>query len=271
MYKQNKYFLYVYLTQLNCEIAIMKKAIVVLTRGYSNYESYSSLLLRNKQIEMYLQDKTTDILIFHEGNIHHQKEIQKETPTLRIHFIDITEFAFKKEYESVQVDPETSGFGIGYRHMCSFWFVDFWNFVKDYDFILRIDEDCFIEFVPDKVFEILENVSIVSGRYEKDEGFVTKGLNEHTRRFLFKKTGSIPPVKLPSGPYTNLCGFSLVRLRNPLLQEYIKSVKESKQIYAQRWGDLPLWGEAIYYLGISLFTDTSLKYFHQSHHLYVNP
>jgi hypothetical protein len=253
----------------------MKNAIVVLTRGYSNYNSYSKLILRNKQIETYLQAKETDILIFHEGNIVHQEEICKETPSLKITFVDVKKdgLAFKEQYENIQVDPETSGFGIGYRHMCSFWFVDFWHFVKEYDAILRIDEDCFIQFIPDFVFKKLQYVPIVTGLYEKDEEFVTKSLNHHTLQFITEKTGTSPTTKSPSGPYTNLCGFSLCELRTlPLLKEYIESVRVSNQIYIQRWGDLPLWGEVNHYLlNNTVYIDPTLSYFHESHCKYINP
>lgn len=252
----------------------MKHAIVVLTRGYSDYNYYSKLIMRNKQIEIYLQAKDTDILIFHEGNIVHQEEICKETPSLKITFVDVKKdgLAFKKQYENIKIDPETNGFGIGYRHMCSFWFVDFWHFVKEYDAILRIDEDCFIEFIPDIVFEKLQQAPMVTGLYEKDEPFVTKGLNHHTLQFIGNKLSRSPEPKSPSGPYTNLCGFSLTQLRKiPLLKEYIESVRACNKIYIQRWGDLPLWGEVNHYiLGNTLFVDTTLTYFHESHFKYIN-
>jgi hypothetical protein len=88
------------------------KAIVVLTRGYTHYSNYAMLIARNKHIESHLQDKDIDILIFHEGNIHHQEEIKQETPTLRILFIDIKKdgLAFCTEKESIPMDHETSGF-----------------------------------------------------------------------------------------------------------------------------------------------------------------
>ena len=59
---------------------------------------------------------------------------------------------------------------------------------------------------------------------------------------------------------------------NDLLFEYIKAVKESNNIYIYRWGDLPLWGEALYYF---FKTDdhlllNTIKYFHESHGQMVN-
>jgi hypothetical protein len=154
-------------------------------------------------------DKETDILIFHEGNIHHQNEIQQETPSLHLKFIDVKKdgFAFNVEREQVKIDSNTVGFGMGYRHMCSFWFVDFWKFVEEYDYILRIDEDCFIEFVPDKVFDALQTTPIITGRCEDDMEFVTKGLNQYTQDFMIDRGYSKQDPKHPGGPYTNLIGF----------------------------------------------------------------
>jgi len=54
----------------------MKKSIVCLTRGYSDYHLYHKLILRNKQIEKHLQDKEMDIVIFHEGNLPEGMELE---------------------------------------------------------------------------------------------------------------------------------------------------------------------------------------------------
>jgi hypothetical protein len=253
----------------------MRKSIVCLTRGYQKYSSYHKLIKRNKHIEQKLQDKEIEIVIFHEGNIHHQTEIQKETPSLKMKFIDVAKdgIAFKKEYESLTIDPETSFHGWGYRHMCSFWFVDFWKFVEEYDFIIRIDEDCYIEFIPDNIFEKLEKTPIVYGKDNIDLFHVTKGMNDHTLQFMINHGYGSLDRKLPSGPYTNVIGFYLPYLRNiPILHNYIESVKDTKCIYTQRWGDLPLWGEAIHYIlgESSIRVDTTLNYYHESHQCYVN-
>ena len=49
-------------------------------------------------------------------------------------------------------------------------------------------------------------------------------------------------------------------------------IDASGMIYKRRWGDLPLWGEAIYYIfgDDTLIIDTDIKYFHESHHANVN-
>lgn len=251
----------------------MQKCISVLTRGYDDISMYSKLILRNRAIQDNLVDKTIDILIFHEGNItsEHQRHITKQTPELKILFVDVNNgMAFKSEKSKIAFHPDTSRFGIGYRHMCSFWFVDFWHFVEDYDRMLRIDEDCFIDFNIDSVLENLDYKNFICGKWINDHDFVTIDLNKTTLLYLGLDTSNI---ETPSGPYTNVFAVNLQIVRNNnLFRNYIKVIDNSENIYRYRWGDLPLWGDAIYYIfGMkTLLIDTSIRYVHESHDMNVN-
>ena len=257
----------------------MKYCVAVLTRGYSDIQSYSTLIQRNNHISRNLTDKTMDILFFHEGNITEEQQtyIQNETPDLNMKFINILGKAFKEEKNNIPTIPEIANFNIGYRHMCSFWFVDFWSFVSEYDFLLRIDEDCFIDFNIDNVFSKLNNTTFIVARISGDSDFVTFGLNSFSMNFIqensntysFKNTNP----KYPSGPYTNILGVSLNKIRNSeILQKYIDEIDKSGMIYERRWGDLPLWGEVIYYIfgEDTLQVDTEIRYYHGTHDAYVN-
>jgi hypothetical protein len=163
-----------------------KCAIVVLTRGYTNINKYTSLIYRNQAIAVNLREKSIPIVIFHEGNIFltHQDYIKKHTPLLNIQFINVKELnkAFLDHKKKIPVYEATKGFSLGYRHMCSFWFVNFWDYLEDYDYILRIDEDCFIKFDILNIFNIMmtENKVSLFGSWVDDEDFVTKNLNKFT-------------------------------------------------------------------------------------------
>ena len=255
----------------------MQKAIVVLTRGYDNVEKYGQLIKRNNSITY--KDKSIEFLIFHEGNIldHHQDYIAKKSPHLRIQFINIREKAFKEDKRKIPVYPPTRSFSLNYRHMCHFWFVDFWKFVEGYDAIIRIDEDCVIDFSIDEVFSILNRpgLNCVYGSWERDQPFVTHGLVQFTRNFV-KTITNIKPETIPTigaqGTYTNVIGLNLASLRqNHLLQKYIENVERTGAIYQYRWGDLPLWGAALFYLchRLSYVKLDKIKYFHGSHNSYV--
>ena len=253
-----------------------KSCIAALTRGYDTFDKYSDLIKRNKAIETHLNDKTIDIVLFHEGNITHEQQIliAKETPALTILFVNILGDAFKKEKASVIFDADTARFDLSYRHMCSFWFIDFWKFVKEYDYLLRIDEDCFVECNLDRIFIGLKTYKFIAGHQGHDAGFVTKGLTAFFLAFIqrhpYHYYTNIP--KYPSGPYTNLFGINLSIRNKRIFQQYIADVDKSKYIYERRWGDLPLWGEVIYYIfgKDTMLIDKNIKYFHGSHNAQVN-
>ena len=195
-------------------------------------------------------------------------------------FMDITEHGFTLEKKDIEIEPEAAEWGLNYRHMCSFWFVDFYHFVKDYDLLMRVDEDCFVDFSIDDAFKKLESTTFIMGALDGDLEKVTIGMNRFTLDFVdrnrdtynFKKFSS----KTPGGPYTNLIGLHLHKIRkNECLLKYVREIDESQMIYKRRWGDLPLWGEAIFYIfgeddeGTRI-VDKDLKYFHQSHGVQVN-
>ena len=72
-----------------------------------------------------------------------------------------------------------------YKHMCHFWFVDFWHYVEDYDIILRIDEDCMMKSNIDSILNKLSSKSIVYGKWwVRDEDYVTIDLRQTTNNFL---------------------------------------------------------------------------------------
>jgi hypothetical protein len=251
--------------------------IAVLTRGYDTLDGYSMLIKRNQCIAANLKDKSTHILIFHEGNIREEQQIyiQSQTPDLPLKFVSVVGVGFKPEKSAIPKES-TDWFGLGYRHMCSFWFVDFWGLVGEYDVLLRIDEDCFVDFSIDDVFfgEGASSRLFIAGGTIEDCDFVTCGLNQFSLDFmnwhqLSKGKGGLLPV----GPCTNLMLFRLNKIREvPVFFQYVEEVDESEMIYRRRWGDLPLWGDAIYYIfGEDTFKiDTRIKYYHASHKAQVN-
>jgi hypothetical protein len=261
----------------NLENKVNKNAIVILTRGYDDIEKYFSLIQRNKAISQNLKDKTTDILIFNEGNISSfQKEyINQQTPELNIKFITITNKAFLKQNERFQFYEPTRRdvWNYGYRHMCHFWFIDFLDFCDEYDYILRIDEDCFVDFEIDDIFKLLPSKILIAGAIEKDIDIVTHGLNNFTINFLMKHKIKKYPNNEISGPYTNVFGLNLLRVRkNSLLRDYMNEVNKSNNIYIYRWGDLPLWGEVIkyFYNKTDFLIYNKINYYHGSLNTYVN-
>ena len=261
----------------NIENKINKNAVVILTRGYKDKSKYYSLIQRNKSISKNLVDKTTDIVIFNEGNIieSHQQFIIDQTPELKIKFVTITDKAFLKTNERFEFYGPTKReiWNYGYRHMCHFWFIDFLQFCDDYDYIIRIDEDCFIDFAIDDIFKIIPSKILIAGAMDEDIEIVTHGLNNFTLNFLKQNGINGKNSRTPTGPYTNIIAFNLLRIRkNQLLKKYMSEVDNSNYIYIYRWGDLPLWGEVIAYLysKSDYLIYNKINYYHGSLNTYVN-
>jgi hypothetical protein len=258
-----------------------KSAIIVLTRRYESNDDYTQLIKRNESISKNLDNKKKfEVIIFHEGDISHSQQqfISQHTPSLKMKFIDVCEkgTAFRKEKETIEHYPPSRRFPVSYRHMCSFWFVDFWGYVEDYDYVVRIDEDCVILSNINTIFNKLKNYVVTcaawgaAGSNNPDDNKVTCGLNEFTLNF-FNLDSSKSRPQIP--PYTNVITFNLKELRrNERLKDYITAIDKSDGIYIYRWGDHVLWGEALSYLYDSNdhLVDKSIVYFHGSHKTYVN-
>lgn len=240
-------------------------AIVVLTRGYPNINSYNQLIERNKILENTIV-LNTDYIIFHEGNIpiEHQTYISNKTPSLDLQFVNV-EKDFKKP--PVDIDPGTSYFSLGYRNMCNFWFSNFWKYTEKYEKIVRIDEDIKLYSDINIIFNKLKTKLACYGTWQPDCVFVTKNLNNTTLKFFKEKYNENKVARGPSGPYTNVIGWNLKELRkNKKIFEYIEEVKKTNMIYYNRWGDLPLWGEILFYFynKEDYCLTNEIKYYHGS-------
>lgn len=256
---------------------MIKRAICVLTRGYGSLNDYKMLVKRNESIESNLVDHSIPLIFFHEGNITktQQDYIQSQTSSLKLNFIDISTHAFLKEKNSIQFHPDTTRFDLNYRHLCSFWFVDFWKFVDDYDQIIRIDEDCIVFNNIDRIFENLHNKCMIYAEYKKDDTRYTMNLNKTTLEFCRNTDDNLNVSdRRITGPYTNFIALNLNKLKqNMYLSKYIEHISSNNYIYVYRWGDLALWGEALHYFFDSddHEWDQVFSYFHKSHGRVLNP
>ena len=280
--------------QMNTLMGVKKineNAIVVLTRGYSNINSYESLIQRNKLIHTHIISQTNkgfDVIIFNEGNIseEHQNYISSFTPNLNLIFKNvknsglISGFNDSKNvtnFELCPPTPQSSSFGLGYKHMCHFWAIDFFNFLENYKYVIRIDEDCFItKFNPNILNEMDSNKKyFVSPTFqEQDEPYVIVGMEKLWNTFI--TDNNITPFKEFKDikcPYTNLMILNLEYFRNnPLVVKFLDYIDKSHGIYSNRWGDLPIWGMILSTLinENNYGEDDNISYYHGSHRKQIN-
>ncbi|NEO38736.1 MAG: hypothetical protein F6J90_21330 [Moorea sp. SIOASIH] len=266
-------------------------AVVALTKGYEEKENYQDLIARNKSINKYISNQFDNIL-FHEGNLSlaHQKYIQSFTPEMEIKFINIkTEYprtAFKDCKNKINNDlcPPTSRSGkftLGYKHMCHFWFIDFLDYTNDYQYLIRIDEDCFIHKFDNDIVELMDkkNQVFISPYFRKfDVPDVTLGMTKLLKEFVSEHTIKLKNKleedhKSVKCPYTNCMLINCEYFRNnDIFRKFQTKVDESSCIYSNRWGDLPLWGLVLWYFEDKYRYEEvrTIGYRHGSHSMTIN-
>jgi hypothetical protein len=148
---------------------------------------------------------------------------------------------------------------------CRFWFSEFLSYVQEYDQILRIDDDCFLigevgwptvnEFQP-----------IASVHFDGlDRGDVILGLQSFFNS-LAASHNEHPLSEDWDSPYTNVMMFNLNVIRkDPRFLVVFNEIRESRCIWINRWGDMPLWGATLQLLHFPTLKMDGFNYYHASH------
>lgn len=259
-------------------------AICTLARGYIFEWKYELLINRNNYIKRNILDKTKlspQIIIFHEGNISpkHQKYIKEKSEIKDLEFVNVANTFTKKNIGKSTFCSETKlskKFKHGYKCMCQFWFSDFIEYTKNYKYVIRVDEDCLIDYFPlDSFMDELnkgEIKYITPLMYGRDSEGVTNGLSDFCQYFT-KKYNLAKSPRLDLGPYTNVFIMNADFFRNDdIYKAFSREVTDTGCIHINRWGDLPLWGclLSMHEQGI-LLESRSIRYAHESHDLLINP
>ena len=257
-------------------------AFVCLTRGYSDMKYYDDIISRNKSIIPYLKHFNAKNIIYHEGNIplsHQEYIISNSCQCDFVNLMEIKTKAFRdigkvKPTDVIYETPLSKCYSIGYRHMCHFWFVDFLTLLE-YDFVIRVDEDCVLRAFPLDVFEN-ENFAFITPLYNGvDVEDVTIGL-QHTLSKFHILTGTTEKYAIKQclkNPYTNVFVMNVkFFINNEIFNKYVKYIDSSNGIYINRWGDLPLMGYFLlnFLSDKEYLIDKRISYYHKSHRIEIN-
>lgn len=268
-----------------------KVAISVLTKGYSDLESYNTLINRNNYIYDNIISKSTlefDMVIFHEGNISEEQQIHiSKNSKATLIFRDVKTFATKAAFDdskniyNLDLCPPnelSERFPIGYKHMCHFWSIDLFDYLSDYQYTIRIDEDCYVDRVDPAIFEsVIESGIKFAVPYicpVLDDPNVIVGLDKLLNDYVNSNNIQLPvryeDIKAPN---TNFMMLDLQFFKNhSITQKFLAEVEKSHGIYSNRWGDAPIWGIILYALsGVDFYELSDTGYLHGSHNHYVNP
>jgi hypothetical protein len=178
------------------------------------------------------------------------------------------------------IDTSRNGFNLperyGYKYMCKFFMLDIYSYLRnDYDFYLRCDPDCYINYMGTDIFAWAEQNSI-------DYGWVLRKLESHKPtvstlpRWVdqFTKVCEISP-KCPMGHPMSTCfhfynNFHLARVNffeRTDVRRFLIAINDSSFLQTHRWGDSDLQAYAV-----RLFIDEGslkmipdIEYVHGSH------
>lgn len=209
----------------------MSNAIVSLIRGYDDLKEYDLIIGRNLKIYEFVNqkfEKNYPIVLFHEGNIDEsqQEHIREKSGPQTIEFVDISD-TWNKD----------SG---GYEAMCRFNSYDIWNYCKNYEYIFRVDDDCYITECEKDPFSIVGNDVFLRSMYF-DESHVPT--NATLPQFIHQLTGMHPSSFYNQRfPYTNVFLSRVDFWLDPKVNNLLKEIALSEYQARFRWGDLPVLG-----------------------------
>lgn len=268
-----------------------KNAIVGLVRGYSNTNGYNSLIERNKYIYENIiskSDNKFDVILFHEGNItkEHQNYIREQSKNMSLIFSDVRKSSPKTAFDPTKnkfnmelcpPTPQSMAFPLGYKHMCHFWSMDFLDYLSNYKYIIRIDEDCLVTKFDTGTLKRMEENQIYfsSPMFQgQDEDYVIVGLKNLWESFI--SVHAVSPYKSFEEikcPYTNFMIVDIDHfLDNDIVCLFLDEVDNSHGIYSNRWGDLPIWGVILSTLvdPKNYEENKDISYYHGSHRVSIN-
>ena len=158
--------------------------------------------------------------------------------------------------------------------MCYFWSIDFLNYLENYEYIIRIDEDCILKKMDINIIENYkkQNIMFSSPFYQtEDDPNVIIGMDKLFNDFL--KENKLQQKNKLRMPYTNFMIINIPFFKNNnIVQSILDKIKQTNCIFSNRWGDLPIWGYILSFFidNAYILEDKSIIYFHASHNKVIN-
>lgn len=252
-----------------------KLAIATLIKNpgdsFTNWE-HTLVIVRNQSIAKNFRG-FCDLILFHEGDISEEykdKIRYRSAINLNIKFIEVPDFKIT-DSEIQKLKPQILDIGnvrTGYSSMCKFWSYRFLNYLIEYDYVIRIDDDCIVLNDIQPVIDDLET-KYLSFPNAGNEDF-RHGLENFIKSHFDKSSVDVEKILVP---YTNFCGFNLNKIRkNKNIIDFFNEVENNQFIHKYAWNDTIIWGIVMkYIIGEENWSEhKKIKYIHLSHLNYVN-
>jgi hypothetical protein len=241
-----------------------------------------------------LVNKNTDI------SARNQKLAKALRPFAHLHNISVLMFsehshhstaiekwrnAFKDLARVLTIDTSRNGFNglpqrYGYKYMCKFFAIDVYEYLRGYDYYIRMDHDSHIQKLEYDILHWAESNKL-------EYGFALRKLEAHgpTKQTLplwsskYLQNCNIQPRAVMDEEFSTCFNFynnfhigSVHFFLRPDVQHYLNSANASGHILSHRWGDSTIQAYAvrIFMDPARLFQVPEFVYVHQSHSAIVS-
>lgn len=259
----------------------MKNCIYGLVRGYPNLTQYKKLIERNLSISKFINLNNHDMVIFHEGNISkdHQDYIKLESKNSDLIFIDISdEFNLPQEsldaHDELQKKPKPNyGIYLGAKIMFRFYSIKCFEYLRQYDYIMRADEDIVFENKVDyDIFSYMHDHSLILGYGKRKIDSHPLGITlppvikKYVNDYNIKISCDLSEINTQQF-YSNLSILKTDFWLKKETKNYLKFIDDTQGIFNFRWGDHIIQANGIKMFSHpkSWFRFKNLEYRHDSH------
>ncbi len=255
----------------------MRLAIICLTRGYTDLQQYNVLIQRNIAIYNNINIRNGfwpwPLLIFHEGNVQpeHQEYIRSRSGPQPLFFIDIGAAEFSKPVGFDHTKELDKRWPWGYKCMCRFFAGRFRHYVSEFDYTIRIDEDCILQRWPAETLG--QPGALLQYPYLSVEthDFTNELLPKITRAYIAEKGLVEREFYNQKFPYTNVWIMARDLWKKPFVEEFVGFLEAFHFSLYYRIGDLPILGVVM-----NQFLEAGehclikdVEYYHLSHNMMV--
>lgn len=256
-------------------------AIVCLTRGYQTLGGYDALIERNRAIYQVInsrRERHYPLMIWHEGNIppEHQSYIAAADLNHDIRFVDVSP-VFRMPTE-VKEDELVEYWPVGYRLMCRFHSYNIWQYAAEFEYVMRVDEDCILK---SAAFDPLDSLFRAGGDFaaadfvEESHELTNRTLAPFARELAASMCPEVPEESVYNHafPYTNVYVARTAFWRQPVVRRFLELVTQNPDFVRFRWGDCPVLGIALTLFAApeAVYRMSQLGYVHGSHNWNIEP
>jgi hypothetical protein len=204
-----------------------------------------------------------------------------------LQFPSSVEKSFRKSLEEVGavrfVDTYSRGFQqkerFGYKYMCKFFGLDMYDYLREFEYYMRCDTDCYMKRLDYDVLQWAEDHKLGYGyalRKLEAHGPTRQTLPMWTQKYLsrcnLKPTAVMDrPLSVCFNFYNNWHIGSVAFFNRPDVRHFLEAVNASGHILSDRWGDSTIQAYAVrLFMDIGqLLVVPNVTYVHGSHSVRV--